>query len=111
MIASIRDIDVEKMASAIEADAGQALAGLRESIQQAKDGLYGKVYTSQALEKLKRKRQSAYEARKVKSGSRRLPGVLLSPEAAQALDVLMQRGAASKAAAINGALIAAAQGG
>lgn len=36
MIASIRDIDAEKMAAAIEADAGQALAGLRESIQQAR---------------------------------------------------------------------------
>ena len=105
-------IDVEKMARAIEADAGFAIPELRQSIQEMKDGVFGKVYTPEMLEEIdrKRKRQAAYEARRIKTGSQRLPGVLLTPEAAQALAVLMQRGAKSKAAAINAALVAAAQG-
>lgn len=107
-------IDVEKMASAIEADAGFAIPELRQSIQEMKDGVFGKVYTPEMLEEIdrkhKRKRQAAYEERRIKKGSQRLPGVLLTPEAAQALAVLMQRGAKSKAAAINAALVAAAQG-
>lgn len=110
-IKSIRDIDPEKLAAAIEADAGQAMPGLRESIREAQQGIYGKVYTPEMLEEIdrKRKRQAAYEARRIKTGSQRLPGVLLTPEAAQALAVLMQRGAKSKTAAINAALVAAAQ--
>lgn len=109
-IKSIRDIDPEKLAAAIEADAGQAMPGLRESIREAQQGIYGKVYTPEMLQEIKRKRQAAYEERRIKKGSQRLPGVLLTPEAAQALAVLMQRGAKSKAAAINAALVAAAQG-
>lgn len=106
-------IDVEKMARAIEADAGFAIPELRQSIQEMKDGVFGKVYTPEMLEEIdrkhKRKRQAAYEERRIKKGSQRLPGVLLTPEAAQALAVLMQRGAKSKTAAINAALVAAAQ--
>ena len=98
-IKSIRDIDPEKLAAAIEADAGQAMPGLRESIREAPE----------MLQEIKRKRQAAYEERRIKKGSQRLPGVLLTPEAAQALAVLMQRGAKSKTAAINAALVAAAQ--
>lgn len=109
-IKSIRDIDPEKLAAAIEADAGQAMPGLRESIREAQRGIYGKVYTPEMLQEIKRNRQAAYEERRIKKGSQRLPGVLLTPEAAQALAVLMQRGAKSKAAAINAALVAAAQG-
>lgn len=108
-IKSIRDIDPEKLAAAIEADAGQAMPGLRESIREAQRGIYGKVYTPEMLQEIKRKRQAAYEERRIKKGSQRLPGVLLTPEAAQALAVLMQRGAKSKTAAINAALVAAAQ--
>lgn len=112
-IKSIRDIDPEKLAAAIEADAGQAMPGLRESIREAQQGIYGKVYTPEMLEEIdrkhKRKRQAAYEERRISKGSQRLPGVLLTPDAAQALAVLMQRGAKSKAAAINAALVAAAQ--
>ena len=112
-VKSIRDIDPEKLAAAIEADAGQAMPGLRESIREAQQGIYGKVYTPEMVEEIdrkhKRKRQAAYEERRISKGSQRLPGVLLTPEAAQALAVLMQRGAKSKAAAINAALVAAAQ--
>jgi len=84
-IKSIRDIDPEKLAAAIEADAGQAMPGLRESIREAQQGIYGKVYTPEMLQEIKRKRQAAYEERRIKKGSQRLPGVLLTPEAAQAL--------------------------
>ena len=108
-IKSIRDIDPEKLAAAIEADVGQAMPGLCESIREAQQGIYGKVYTPEMLQEIKRKRQAAYEEWRIKKGSQRLPGVLLTPEAAQALAVLMQRGAKSKTAAINAALVAAAQ--
>lgn len=40
----IRKIDVEKMAAAIEADAGEALPDLRQALAQAKAGL-GRVTT------------------------------------------------------------------
>ena len=40
-----------------------------------------------------------------------MPGGMLTPEGAQALDELMQRGAPSRVAAINAALVAAAQTG
>ena len=108
-IKSIRDIDPEKLAAAIEADAGQAMPGLRESIREAQQGIYGKVYTPEMLQEIKRTRQAAYEERRIKKGSQRLPGVLLTPEAALALAMLMQRGAKSKTAAINAALVAAAK--
>lgn len=37
-IMDIRNIDIEKIAKAVELDAGQALPGLRESLAQAKRG-------------------------------------------------------------------------
>lgn len=38
-------LNVEKVAAAIEADAGQSLAGLRQSLQEAKAGAVGRVHT------------------------------------------------------------------
>ena len=51
------------------------------------------------------KRQREYHQRLLKSGSVRIPGGLLTPEAAQALEQITASGM-SKSAAINAALIA-----
>ncbi|MDY0302054.1 MAG: hypothetical protein RBQ99_10785 [Trichlorobacter sp.] len=100
-IKSLQNLDLEKMAAAIEKDAGQELPGLREGLQDARAGRFGGVHTP-------RSRQNAYENRKIQARAQRIPGGLLSPEAAAALQTLLERGAPSKVAAINQALIAAA---
>lgn len=41
---TLKSINVSKVAAAIEADAGQALPGLRESLAEAKAGKVGKVH-------------------------------------------------------------------
>lgn len=41
----LKNIDINKVARAIEADAGQALPGLRESLEQAKRGEFARVTT------------------------------------------------------------------
>ena len=41
----LKDINVEKVAKAIELDAGQPLEGLRESLAQAKAGTFAQVHT------------------------------------------------------------------
>ena len=45
----IRHIDVEKVAKAVELDAGQALPGLRESLAQAKRGEFAAVHTPEQI--------------------------------------------------------------
>jgi putative transcriptional regulator len=42
---SMKNLDIEKVAKAIEADAGQPIEGLRESLAQAKAGIAGRVTT------------------------------------------------------------------
>ena len=39
----LKDLNVEKIARAIEADAGEPLEGLRESLAEAKAGLFAAV--------------------------------------------------------------------
>lgn len=46
---TLKNLDVEKAAAAIEADAGQALPGLRESLEQAKRGEYAIVHTPEMI--------------------------------------------------------------
>ena len=41
----LQGVDLEKMAKAIEADAGESLPGLRESLADAKAGKYAAVHT------------------------------------------------------------------
>ena len=41
----LKNINIEKVARAIEADAGQTLPGLRESLGQAKRGEFGRTTT------------------------------------------------------------------
>ena len=50
----------------------------------------------------------ANEKSRIEKGARYLPGGLMTPAAAAALDALMAAGAASKTAAINAALVEAA---
>jgi uncharacterized protein (DUF4415 family) len=45
----LKNIDIEKVSAAIEADAGQALPGIRESLANAKAGIVGKVHTSERI--------------------------------------------------------------
>ena len=45
----LKNLNVDKVAAAIEADAGEALPGLRESLAQAKQGLVGRVHTPEQI--------------------------------------------------------------
>jgi uncharacterized protein (DUF4415 family) len=42
---SLKNIDIDKIAKAIEVDAGQPLLGLRESLAQAKRGEFAAIHT------------------------------------------------------------------
>ncbi len=51
-IKSCKDLqtaDLEKMALAVEADAGRDLPGLRESLAEAKAGVFGAVHTPEKM--------------------------------------------------------------
>lgn len=52
----MKGLNLEKVAKAIEADAGQALPGLRESLAEAKAGVYGAVHTPAQIAARKRGR-------------------------------------------------------
>lgn len=45
----LKNLNIEKAAAAIEADAGQSLDGLRESLAQAKAGIYASVTTPEQI--------------------------------------------------------------
>ncbi len=53
---ALKKLNVNKVAAAIEADAGQALPGLRESLAEAKAGLAGREYTPEQIVKRRRGR-------------------------------------------------------
>ena len=46
---ALKDLNVKKVAAAIEADAGQALPGLREALAEAKAGRAGRVHTPEQV--------------------------------------------------------------
>lgn len=46
---TLKDLDVDKIAAAIEADEGQALAGLREALTEAKAGKFAEVHTPEQI--------------------------------------------------------------
>ncbi|RRD65109.1 hypothetical protein EII19_12305 [Comamonadaceae bacterium OH2310_COT-174] len=106
---ALKNLDVDALVAAAERDAGHPIPGLRQGLMDARSGNFAQVHTPEQLQAAARKHQGAYEQRKLQAGSMRIPGGLLSAEAAQALQTLLDRGAPSKAAAINAALIAAAQ--
>lgn len=45
----MKKLDVEKVAKAIEDDAGQSIDGLRESLAQAKAGMFARVTTPEQM--------------------------------------------------------------
>ncbi|WP_254924379.1 BrnA antitoxin family protein [Bordetella genomosp. 4] len=53
---TLKKLDMDKVAKAIEADAGQALPGLRDSLAEAKAGKFAEVHTP---EKIKRRGRPA----------------------------------------------------
>ena len=46
---TLKKLNVQKVAAAIEADAGRALPGLRESLAQAKAGQFARVHTPEQI--------------------------------------------------------------
>lgn len=46
---SLKKLNVDKVAHAIEADAGQALPGLREALAEAKAGRFAAVHTPEQI--------------------------------------------------------------
>lgn len=77
----IKNIDIEKVAQAIETDAGEVLPGLRESLAQAKAGIYGCVTTPEQIKTKQRGRP--FGSTKVDS---KLPvKIRLSPDVLEAL--------------------------
>ena len=53
---SIKKLSVERLAAAIEADAGQALPRLREALAEAKAGRAGRVHTPEQVQARRRGR-------------------------------------------------------
>ncbi len=45
----LKNIDIDKVAKAVERDAGQALPDLRESLAQAQRGEYARVHTPELI--------------------------------------------------------------
>jgi uncharacterized protein (DUF4415 family) len=52
----MKGLDLEKVAKAIEADAGESLPGLRESLAEAKAGKFAAVHTPEQIAARKRGR-------------------------------------------------------
>lgn len=48
-LADFADIDVEAIAQAIETDAGEPVPGIREALEHAKRGEFGRVTTPEEL--------------------------------------------------------------
>ncbi len=48
-IADLKDIDVEAVARAIEADAGEPVPGIREALAQAKAGEFARITTPEQM--------------------------------------------------------------
>ena len=48
---TLKKMDIEKVTSAIEADAGQALPGLREALVEAKTGQFAQTHTPEQITK------------------------------------------------------------
>ncbi len=46
---TLKSLNVEKVAAAIEEDAGEALPGLRESLAEAKAGVVGRVHAPEQI--------------------------------------------------------------
>jgi len=47
----LKKLDIELVAKAIEADAGQLMPGLRQSLEEAKSGVIGRIHTPDEIKK------------------------------------------------------------
>lgn len=72
----IKRINIEKIALAIEADAGMALSDLRQSLAEAKAGVYAKVHTPEQI--------TARRGRPAKATHKQPVTLRLDPEALEA---------------------------
>ncbi|MGC3944582.1 MAG: BrnA antitoxin family protein [Chryseolinea sp.] len=59
---NLKTMNVAKMAAAIEADAGQPLAGLREALAEAKAGVMGHIHTPDQIAARQRGRPAGTKA-------------------------------------------------
>lgn len=62
----LKTLDIDKVAAAIEADAGEALPELRQSLAEAKAGLSGEVHTPQQIVSRRRGRPLGSKALQTK---------------------------------------------
>lgn len=63
---TLKYLDIDKVAAAIEADAGESLPGLRESLAEAKAGVSGVVHTPEVIAKRRRGRPLGSKAAQTK---------------------------------------------
>jgi uncharacterized protein (DUF4415 family) len=77
----IQNIDIEKVALAAELDAGHELPGLRESLAQAKAGIYGRITTPEQIKARLRGRPVG----STKAGTKLPVKIRLSPDVLEAL--------------------------
>ena len=54
-LALLTDAELDQMAQAVEADAGQEIPGLRESLEQARAGRFAAVHTPEQIASYKRR--------------------------------------------------------
>jgi len=59
---TLKNLNVNKVAAAVEADAGHALPGLRESLAQAKAGRFAAVHTAEQIATRRRGRPAGSRA-------------------------------------------------
>ena len=52
----LKNLDINKVAAAIEADAGHSIPGLQESLRQAKDGEFAQTHTPNQIKARRRGR-------------------------------------------------------
>ena len=57
-LTQMKDLDIGKVAKAVEADAGEALPGLREALAEVKAGHFAAVHTPESIAARKRGRPS-----------------------------------------------------
>ncbi len=91
----LKNMNIEKVARAVELDAGQALPGLRESLAQAKRGEFAVVHTPEQIAARSRGRPTG----SVQASTRR-PTTLRLDEAALARWRASGKGWQTRAAAV-----------
>jgi len=65
----LKSLDVDAVVAAVEADAGQTIPGLRQSLQEAKAGKFARVHTP---EQMLARRSDAASVAQERSGPQRL---------------------------------------